>query len=167
MTAALRYLGQGAVYALFAALIGYLSMYPVYDPFPPGQALVKLSLAYAGKPKGECRRRTAEELAKLAPNMRKPFVCPRQRLPLLIELEMDGTVLYRDVLKPTGLSSDGPSRAYRRFTVPAGEHRFVARLRDTDRAEGFDHVRDEKVTLKAGQNLAIDFKGATAGFTFN
>lgn len=167
MTGALRYLGQGAVYALFAALIGYLSVYPVYDPFPPDHALVKLSLAYAGKPKGECRRRTAEELAKLAPNMRKPFVCPRQRVPLLIELEMDGTVLYRDVLEPTGFAGDGPSRAYQRFAVPAGEHRFVARLRDTDRAEGFDHVRAEKVTLAAGQNLAIDFKGATTGFTFD
>lgn len=167
MTAAFRYLGQGAVYAAFAALIGYLSMYPVYDPFPPDHALVKLSLAYAGKPKGECRRRTAEELAKLAPNMRKPFVCPRRRLSLLIELEMDGAVLYRDVLKPTGLSGDGPSRAYQRFTVAAGEHRIVARLRDSDRAEGFDHVRAEKVILKAGQNLAIDFRGSAAGFTFN
>ncbi|MBI2977297.1 MAG: hypothetical protein HYY38_00335 [Rhodospirillales bacterium] len=167
MTSTLRYLGQGTVYALFAALIGYLSMYPVYNPFPSDHALVKFSLAYAGKPKGECHRRTAEELAKLAPNMRKPFVCPRQRLSLLIELEMDGAVLYRDVLNPTGLSGDGPSRAYRRFTVPAGEHRFVARLRDSDRAEGFDHVRDEKVTLKVGQNLAIDFKGTAAGFTLN
>jgi hypothetical protein len=167
MTGALRYLGQGAVYALFAALIGYLSMYPVYDPFPSDHALVKISLAYVGKPKGECHRRTPEELAKLAPNMRKPFDCPRRRLPLLIELEMDGAVLYRDVLKPTGLSGDGPSHAYRRFTVPAGEHRFVARLRDTDRAEGFDHVRQEKVMLKSGQNLSIDFKGAAAGFVFN
>jgi len=167
MSGVLRYLGQGAVYGLFAALIGTLSMYPVYDPFPPGHALVKLSLAYAGKPKGDCHRRTPEELAKLAPNMRKPFVCPRRRLPLLIELEMDGAVLYRDVLKPTGLAGDGPSRAYRRFTVPAGEHRLVARLRDTDRADGFDHARAEKVTLKAGQNLAIDFKGTAAGFTFN
>lgn len=167
MTVTLRYLGQGAIYAAFAALIGYFSMYPVYDPFPAGHALVKLSLAYAGKPKGECRRRTSEELAKLAPNMRKPFVCPRRRVPLLIELEMDGAVLYRDVLKPSGISGDGPSQAYKRFTVPAGEHRFVARLRDSDRAEGFDHVRGETVTLTAGQNLAIDFKGAAAGFTFN
>jgi hypothetical protein len=158
MSGVLRYLGQGAVYAAFAALIGYLSMYPVYDPFPPDHALVKLSLAYAGKPKGECRRRTPEELAKLAPNM---------RLPLLIELEMDGAVLYRDVLKPTGFSGDGPSRAYRRFTVPVGEHRFVVRLRDTDRVEGFDHVHAEKVMLKSGQNLSIDFKGTTAGFVFN
>lgn len=167
MTRALRYLGQGVVYALFATLLGYLSAYPVYDPFPPDHALVKLSLSYAGKPKGKCHRRTAEELAKLAPNMRRPFVCPRRRLPLLIELEMDGTVLYRDVLKPTGLTGDGPSRAYKRFVVPAGDHRFVAKLRDTDRNEGFDHVRDREVTLAPGQNLSIDFKGTTSGFTFN
>ncbi len=167
MIAVLRYVGQGAVYAAFAAMIGYLSAYPVYDPFPANRALVKLSLAYAGKPKGECRRRTAEELAKLAPNMRKPFVCPRRRLPLLIELELDGSVVYRDVLKPTGFTGDGPSRAYKRFIVPAGEHRLVARLRDSDRTDGFDHVRAETVTLKAGQNLAIDFRGAAAGFTIN
>jgi len=166
MTGALRYAGQGLVYLLFAVLIGYFSDAPVYEHFPPDRALVKISLAYGAKSKAECRRLTPEEIAKLAPNMRKPFACPRERRAVLLEVEMDGDVLYRELLPPTGLSKDGPSRTYKRFAVPAGTHRFAARLRDTAREEGFDHVGSHEVTLKPGQSLAIDFKGVTGGFAF-
>lgn len=166
MTGVPQYLGQGAVYALFAVFLGYLSNAPAYTHFPPDKALLKLAFVHGGKPKGECRVRTPEELAKLAPNMRKRLDCPRERVPVSVELEMDGKVLYRETLPPTGLSGDGPSRTYRRFAVEPGAHRLVARLRDSPRAEGFDYENEATVEIGKGRSLAVDFKAFKGGFSF-
>jgi len=166
MADALRYVGQAAVYGLIALALGYFSDSPAYTHFPPDQALVKLSLVHPGNRVGECRRRTADELAELAPNMRKALDCPRGRLPLLVELSLDGALLYRESLPPTGLSGDGPSRAYQRFTVAPGRHVLAARLRDSARTEGFDFEHEADIELAPRQSLAIDFQAETGGFVF-
>ncbi|HEX6114506.1 MAG TPA: hypothetical protein VFZ10_19590 [Geminicoccaceae bacterium] len=165
MAKPLRYLGQGAVYLLLALGIGYFSDRPTHTHFPPDMALIKLSFAHGAR-KEDCRRRTAEELAKLPPNMRRPMVCARERLPVAVELLLDGEPLYDAVLPPTGLAGDGPSRAYQRFAVPPGRHELSARLRDTDRAEGFDFERTAVVELAPAQSLAIDFRAEMGGFIF-
>ena len=164
MNQALKYLGQGAFYVAIAALIGYFANAPSYSRVPADHALIKLSFAHGAKQKGECRRRTREELAELAPNMRKAMDCPRERLPVVVEFDLDGKTVYSDVLPPTGLSGDGPARAYQRFVVPAGSHRLAARLRDSDRTEGFDYVEEAEVDLAEGQSLAIDFNAVSGGF---
>lgn len=164
MNQALKYLGQGVFYVAIAALIGYFANAPSYSRIPADHALIKLSFAHGAAPKGECRRRTREELAKLAPNMRKAMDCPRERLPVVVEFDLDGKTVYSDVLPPTGLSGDGPARAYERFVIPAGSYRLAARLRDTDRAEGFDYVEEAEVDLAEGQSLAIDFDAVSGGF---
>ena len=43
-------------------------------------------------------------------------------------------------------------------------NRLAARLRDTDRTEGFDYQRSIEIDLVAGQNLALDFRSETGGF---
>jgi hypothetical protein len=166
MIAPLRYSGQALVYALLAVTIGVLATRPTYTRVPPDQALIKFTLVHAAVKKGECRRVSAEELAKLAPNMRRPTICPRERLPVATELELAGKVIYTAVLPPTGLTGDGPSRAYERFVVPAGHYRLVARLRDSDRVEGFDYVTETDVDLRPGQSLAVDFFPVSGGFRF-
>jgi len=163
MAEARRYLGQAGVYLLLALGVGYCSSQPAYTHFPPDRALIKLSLTHGAK-KEECRRRTPEELAKLPPNMRRPTECARERLPVTVELLIDGEPLYEAVLPPTGLAGDGPSRAYRRLTVSPGRHQLIARLRDSDRKEGFDYERTMTVDLEPGQSLAIDFHAETGGF---
>ena len=51
------------------------------------------------------------------------------------------------------------------FTVPAGRHRFVARLRD--RAEGdFNYTADKVIELAPGAALVIDFAATKGGFVF-
>ncbi|MBI4936613.1 MAG: hypothetical protein HY846_00055 [Nitrosomonadales bacterium] len=158
----LNYLGQGLAYTLFAVVLGYFSTSPEYLHISPGQALVKLSFTHAAQRKGACRERTGEELAKLKPNMRVQKDCPRERADVVVELEMDGKQLYHVVLPPPGLAHDGAASIYRRLQVPAGTHRFVARLKD--KVEGdFDFVRNETVTLAAGHVLVIDFKADVPG----
>lgn len=165
MPSPLGYVGQGAVYLLLALGIGYFSDRPAYTHFPPEMALIKLSFAH-GANKEECRRRTPEELAELPPNMRRPMVCSRQRLPVAVELLLDGEPLYQAVLPPTGLAGDGPSRAYERFPVPPGRHELTARLRDSDRTEGYDFERATVIELAPAQSLAIDFRAEMGGFVF-
>lgn len=161
-----RFLGQAIVYALIAVFIGVFANWPAYTRVPPDQALIKLSLAHAAQKKGECRRLTPKELEKLPPNMRNPVVCGRERLPVTIELDVDGKTFYTDTVQPSGLSRDGRSRAYQRFVLPPGRHMIVAKLRDSDREEGYDYITEKEVTLAAGQSLAIDFAGGHGGFKF-
>ena len=158
---------QIIAYAAFGVFIGYFSATPEYTHWNPEQALLKLSFSHAAQPIRECRRLTPEEIAALPPNMRRPVDCPRERLPLLIELEMDGQVLYRGVHEPTGLWSDGPATVYQKFAVPAGPHALVARLRDSNRAEGFDYEQSSEIVLQAQQNFVVDFRPNLGGFLFH
>ena len=159
-----RYLGQAAIYLVFALVIGYLADSPAYRHFPDDQALIKLSFSHGASPKVPCRELTPAELEALPPNMRRATRCERERLPVLVELDLDGEPLYRASVTPSGLAKDGPSRVYQRFAVPAGEHALSARLRDTDRADGFDYEREIMLDLAPGQSLALDFRAETGGF---
>lgn len=159
-----RLVGQGLAYGAFVVFVGYFSAAPSYTHMDPGMALLRVSFSHAGAPIRPCRRLTQEELNALAPNMRKPTDCPRQRVPLLLEIEVDGERLYRGTLPPTGLHGDGSATAYVRLPVPPGPHRLTARLRDTPRDAGFDHVAGWDVELHPRQSLVIDFHASTGGF---
>jgi hypothetical protein len=162
----LRILGQGVIYTGFALLIAHFSQAPAYHPIPDGYAQIKLSFAHGGKPKGGCRQRTAGELANLAPNMRKATLCPRERVPVVVQFTLDNTPVFEASLPPTGLRGDGASQTYRKFLVPSGAHRLTFKLRDSERAAGFDYAVDRAFELKPGQNLAVDFDAQAGGFVF-
>lgn len=162
MNAGLRVVTQAALYAAFAAFVGYFSTSPAFEPIAPGQALLRISLNHAGQRKSACHVRTPEELAKLAPNMRAAEDCPRERAPVRVKVELDGKPIADIVATPAGLSRDGASVAYRRLAVPAGEHRLRIALAD-DAAGTFDRVREETVTLEAGRVLVVDFAPAKGG----
>jgi hypothetical protein len=166
MVRVLQTIGQAIAYALFAVVIGYFATQPAYTYLDPGKAQIKLSFGHAGEHITECRQLTQEELNKLAPNMRRPMDCPRGRLPVLIELELDGELLYSAELPPSGLAGDGVSTAYKKFAVDPGQHRLVARLRDSNRSEGFDHEKASAITLSPQQNFVIDFHPSRGGFLF-
>lgn len=162
---ALRFAAQLALYAPLMAILAYFSTEPRFSVIAPGEALVRVSFIHATQRRQACRERTPEELAKLAPNMRAALDCPRERSPLLVELELDGKLVLRREVQPAGLRRDGNAVVYERMALPAGRHRIVARLRD--RAEGgFDYLKDETVELAGGQTLIIDFNAAKGGFAF-
>ena len=164
MARTLRYAGQAVVYLAIAVLLGLFSRAPTYVHFPPDQAQIKFSIIHSAQRKEACRRRTAEEIAELAPNMRKPLDCPRERLPVWLEVTLDGEVLVEESLLPTGLSGDGPAKLYRGFTVSAEPHHLVIGMRDSARSEGFDYLFDGVVELAPEQKLVVDFRAETGGF---
>jgi hypothetical protein len=159
-------LGQVAAYGAFAVLVGYFASMPAYVAHDPGLAQIKLSFSHGGASATECRRLTQEELMKLAPNMRRPLDCPRARVPVTVEIDLDGRPLMRETAPPTGLWNDGPSAVYARFAVTPGRHTLTARLRDSRRSEGFDHVREAEIELKARDNRVIEFRADKGGFQF-
>ena len=166
MTKPLPLLGQAVAYILFAVFLGVFSVAPSYTYLEPNLAVITLSLSHAGDRVGPCRRLTQEEIAALPANMRRSEECPRARLPLLVELELDGEIATRRLVPPAGLYGDNASAIYQRIQVPAGKHRIVARLRDSARSEGFDYQREIKVELAPGQNFVIDFRAESGGFIF-
>ena len=161
------WLGQTLLYGAFALFIGVFSTWPPYQALPADQALVKVSFIHHGQRVAECRPYTAEELSKLAPNMRTPMKCERERFPVTIEVDLDGATVYRHVATPSGLSRDGPSSVDHRIALPAGEHRIAVRLKDSAAARTFNHTRDATLTLKPAQVLVIDFDAEKGGITLS
>lgn len=163
MNRALNWTGQALLYGCFALVIGVFSRWPVYHPLQADHALIKVSFVHHGVRVADCRPYTAEELAKLAPNMRAPMKCERERSPVMIEVDIDGKTVYQKTAYPSGLSRDGASTVYQSFDVPAGEHRITVRMKDDRTKEGFTHVHDSTIILKPAQVLVIDFSAERGG----
>lgn len=160
-----RYVGQAAVYGLLALIIGYFSNRPMVAYFSTDKAQIKISFAHGAKRTEDCRRLSAEEIAKLPPRERRPHTCGRERLPMRVQLLVGEVTIYDEIIQPTGLSRDGPARIYRKFAVAPGRHEITARLRDSNRTEGFDYERRATIELAPLQNLAIDFSSDQGTFT--
>ena len=154
------------VIGVIVVAIGSFADTPSYTNFPADQALIRLSFSHGGG-RPDCHRRTAEELAALPANMRAPMDCPRGRLPVTVELDLDGSPLFSAEIEASGLQGDGPSRVYEGFVVAPGTYEIEARLRDSDRSEGFDYVEAATLSLEPRQNLVIEFESNAGGFVFH
>ena len=166
MTKWRSWLAQALLYGMFALFIGVFSRWPAYQALPPQQAVLKVSFIHHGQRIAPCRPYTPEELARLAPNMRTPLKCERERAPVEIEVNLDGATVFRRVAQPYGLSRDGASSVYDRLAVAAGEHRIVGRLMDGTGA-AFEHVRETTLRLVPAQVLVIDFDPQKGGISFS
>ena len=157
MNRAFNWIGQALLYSCFALAIGVFSRWPMYHPLKPDHALIKVSFVHHGVRVADCRPYTKEELAKLAPNMRAPMKCERERSPVQIELDIDGKTVFQKTANPSGLSRDGASTVYQRLNVPSGEHRITVRMKDNMKSPDFPYVHDSTVTLQPAQVMVIDF----------
>lgn len=158
-----RYAGQIALYAVFAAIVGYFSDSPRYQHLQPGEALLRLSFSHPGRIKADCRQRTPEELAKFPANMRAPLDCPRERSPIVVRVELDGAEVVHESFTPSGLSRDGASSGYRRLPITSGQHRVRVQFNDDVRVSGFNYEGDQVVEAGAGQVVLIDFAPERGG----
>ena len=157
MNRVLNWTGQALLYGGFALVVGVFSRWPSYHPLAQNEAQIKVSFIHHGARLAECRPYTAEELAKLAPNMRAPMKCARARAPARRRLGIDGGAVDAHTATPSGFSRDGASTVYQRLNVPAGEHRITVRMKDNMKSTDFPYVRDSIVTLQPAQVMVIDF----------
>ena len=157
---------QVLAYLGLVAVIAYLSASPAYDYAAADMATIKLSLSHATDRVKPCVPLTPEQIAELAPNMRRVEQCERERVPLTVRLEMDGELLAQIEAPPSGLWNDGPASVYERFEVEPGRHAITAKLRLSGRPEGWDYAHSQDVTLMAGRYFTITFRAETGGFRF-
>ena len=157
--------GFFVIVALFAT-VAWLSDRPVYRQIPKGSAVMMLTFVHGADRRGECRRLSPEEIAKLPPNMRRVQDCPRGRRPIYVELDVDGRNIYRASLPPTGIAGDGPSRVYQRFVLPARTYDVAVRMRDSARQDGFDHERRDRIAMAPDQLFVIDYRPESGEFIF-
>ncbi|MDH3336665.1 MAG: hypothetical protein OER22_04535 [Gammaproteobacteria bacterium] len=159
-----RFVLQTTAYAAFAFAIGYLSFWPRYEYASPASATIKLSLSHATERVQPCVQLTPQQIAELAPNMRRSQSCERKRRPLLLELELDGDVVIELQAAPSGLWGDGPASVYERFDLVPGTHTITVRMRDSAQVDTWDYTHTEDVTLEAGRYLTITFRAENGGF---
>jgi len=162
----IAWVGQFLLYGAFAGIIALFSGWPAYRQLDVNQALIKLSIVHEGQRVAPCRQLSAKELEALPPNMRAPSQCPRERSPLLVEVDVDGRLAQRQRARPSGLSRDGSASLYQRLPVRAGRHVVSVRLRDSARSEGFDYQGKAQVELVPGQILVVDFDSVAREIQF-
>jgi len=162
----LRFLLQAVFYAAFALTLGYFATMPPYQYSDPEVAGIKVSLSHPADRVVPCVKLTPEQIAEFAANMRRTEACERQRLPLFLELDVDGTRVLTIEAQPSGVWGDGPSSIYERFDLEPRSHRISVRMRDTARADGWDYTKTDDVVLEAGRYFTVTFKAATGGFKF-
>lgn len=166
MTALLKLFLQAFAYAAFAVLVVWFATRPAYQYANPDMAEIKLSLSHATDRVEPCVQLTQEQIAELAANMRRTEICERERLPLIIELNIDDELVVALSAQPSGMWGDGPASVYERLSVVPGNHRISVRLRDTARTEGWDYDKTEEVVLQPGRYFTVTFKAETGGFQF-
>ena len=161
-----RIIARFALFTAFALCIGYLSAAPGYEYGSSNRTTVKLSLSHATDRIKPCIRLTPQEIAALAPNMRTIERCERERLPLRVQLEIDGQTVVDLEAQPSGLWDDGAASIYERFEVSPGLHRVTARLRDTARNEGWDYSQTQEIDFIPGRYVSVTFQADAGGFAF-
>ena len=153
-----RYFLQAINYTVFMALIWYFSTSPSIRVLAEDQAMITLAFGHAGETREPCRKVSAEELAKLAPNMRMVEDCPRERSPIVIEMTLNGEPLYQETLNPPGIFKDGGVDVYFSGQIPAGQHLVEVKMEDSVRKDGFDYTFKQEIDIQPAKILLLGFE---------
>ena len=153
----IRYLLQAFNYTIFMGLIWYFATAPSFQILEDNEAVITMAFSHAGELREPCRMLSQEELNKLPPNMRKLDDCPRERSPVVIEMRLDGDLLYDVSMEPPGLFGDGGVDVYFSKKIPAGRHSFEIKMDDSVREPGFEHEYRQDVEIGASQILLVEF----------
>lgn len=152
---------QSASYAALGVILAYLSAAPDYQYADPELAALKLSFSHATQRVEPCVRLTPEQIAELAPNMRRPEVCGRERQPLTVELDIDGKTVLHLIAPPSGLWSDGAASVYETLSLTPGQHHLAVRMRDNDNHSAWNYTYAANVQMQAGRYVTVSFKSGS------
>jgi quinol-cytochrome oxidoreductase complex cytochrome b subunit/coenzyme F420-reducing hydrogenase delta subunit len=133
-------------------LIWYFSDSPSYSSINEDDALLLFTMSHKGERLEPCVEPTIEEL-----KARNFTACKRERVPVIVEIDIDGAKVLSKSYDPKGIRKDGPSYAYEKIRVPPGSHRISIRVRDS-RDERFDYGFDKVIEFNAGRIVIIDFE---------
>jgi hypothetical protein len=157
---------QALAYLVFAAPIAYFASMPSYRYAEADLTSIKLSIVHTTERVKPCVPLTQEQIAALAANMRRAESCERERLPLYVELDVDGRTVIKSTSLPSGLWRDGHASVYQRVDVPGGKHNIAVRIRDSARSAGWDYEQSTTADLQAGRYFTVTFRSETGEFVF-
>lgn len=167
MNKVMRYALQAFNYILFMAMVWYFSVNPPYHQLDSEQAVVALAFSHVAELREPCRKLTQEELLKLAPNMRLPMECPRERSPITIALYLDDKLVTRQVIEAPGLHNDQGIDLFHRVKVASGDHRLLVWINDDVKVNGPTYKFEQTISLQPEQQLVVDFDAGSGGFFIN
>jgi len=159
------FLLQALNYTLFMIIVWYFSFSPPYRQLAEEKSVVTLAFGHAGERIAECKVLSQQELEKLAPNMRKPTDCPRERSPITIELQLDNQAAIKDVFQAPGFYQDQSVDVYRNVNVASGKHLLSVWMNDDINVDGHTHRLDQSVNLLPAQRLVVSFDTTTNEFS--
>jgi hypothetical protein len=157
-----RLLAAGAVTAAGLAGMAALSYVPYAHESGAGSELRLAWRARSARVEA-CRRRTADELARLPVHMRQEQVCERQVAPYRLAVWLDGSPVTDRLIVAAGASADRPLYVFEEFPLAPGTHALrVTFTRETGasgetaaaadpRAAPARLALDTAVTLTAGR----------------
>lgn len=135
---ATRRVGGAAI--VLVTLVATIVLSNLRVPADSTDAMVRLSWRIDPVAIEECRTRSEEELARLAPHMRQEEVCEGRHAHYELEFSVDGQRAAFDTLVPAGFRHDRPVFVLSELTVPPGpadvEVRFTALVPETFEADG-------------------------------
>ncbi len=111
----------GALVLGSSAALAALSLTP-YTAEPGARAVVRLAWRARGERVRECRRLTAEELARLPQHMRQEEICERRILPYRLRVDVDGARVVDELVRAGGAREDRPLFVFRDLAVTPGTH---------------------------------------------
>ena len=146
------------------AAVWYFSIKPPYHQLEEDQAVITLSFTHATQLREVCRKKTQEELMKLAPNMRLAMDCSRERSPMIMELYLDDKLLTKAEIEPLGFHRDQGVSLFQTIKVKAGKHTLRAWANDDVKVKGQIYKFEQVINLKPEQLLLVDFDKGSGGF---
>lgn len=157
-----------SIAACFLALLAgfvlaWVSSLPYRTSFDAQPELV-VSINHKGA-LAEARQLTPEELAKRLPHMRNQATVSRSRLPVRLQIIVDGQVVHDAAHQPKGLKSDGPSIAIAHLAVSPGTHSVQVRIADGPDTNLWSREWSQLVEFEPRRRRVVLFDTRN-GFTF-
>lgn len=109
--------------AAVTAGVAELSRVP-YAPAARSASLLRLSWVIRSQRVEDCRRVTAEELARQPIHMRRTEVCEGRVLPYHLRVEVDGRSVISDTVRAAGARGDRPIYVFQEVPLEPGRHRI-------------------------------------------
>jgi coenzyme F420-reducing hydrogenase delta subunit/ferredoxin len=133
-------------------LVWYFSDSPAYSLIDESDALLLFTMSHKGERIEPCVEPSIEDLK--AGNFTE---CKRERVPVMVKLDIDGANVLSKAYNPRGVWRDGPSYAYEKIRVTPGLHKISIGVRDS-REGRFSYGFNESIEFKAGRIVIIDFE---------
>ena len=150
-----RLIAALAVVVAVSVMLVFGSHVHYQPPLAEGSELL-ISFRHPGL--AECRPPTPEELAERPPHMQPDKICSRERLPVRLQVSVDGVVRVEQSYAPGGVFSDGNSGAVESLRLPEGSHHVAVAIGETSDANDwkFSEARTLEFDSKSRRVVLFD-----------